>query len=84
MFKNTVFKSNVNTVEWFKNAVIRAVKTFAQTFAGFITVGAAFNEVDWKYALSVAGVSAVYSIVTSIAGIPEVEAQNEFKGNTGK
>ena len=39
--------------EWLKAALIRAVKTFAQTLVGSIAVGATFNEVDWLRALSV-------------------------------
>ena len=59
--------------EWLRAALIRAVKTFAQTFAGCIAVGAAWAEVDWLRALSVSGVSFVLSILTSLAGLPEVE-----------
>ena len=58
-----------------KKAGIRAVKTFAQTFAGFITVGAAVSEINWKYALSVSAVAFVYSVVISVAGIPEAESE---------
>lgn len=63
----------VNWKEWFKAALIRALKTFAQTFAGCIAVGAAASEVDWLRALSVSGVAFVLSILTSLAGLPEVE-----------
>ena len=59
--------------EWAKAALIRAVKTFFQTFAGFIAVGAAMNEVEWLKALSVAGVAFILSIVTSLGGLPEVD-----------
>ena len=59
--------------EWIKAALIRAVKTFAQTFAGCIAVGAAVEEVDWLRALSVSGVAFVLSVLTSLAGLPEVE-----------
>lgn len=62
-----------NWKEWLRAAIIRAVKTFAQTFAGSIAVGAAVSEVDWLRALSVSGVACVLSILTSLAGIPEVE-----------
>lgn len=62
-----------NWKEWIKAALIRAVKTFAQTFAGCIAVGAAVEEVDWLRALSVSGVAFVLSILTSLAGLPEVE-----------
>jgi hypothetical protein len=59
--------------EWFMAAMVRAVKTFAQTFASMIAVGAAFSEVDWIRALSVSGVAFVLSILTSLGGLPEVE-----------
>jgi hypothetical protein len=59
--------------EWLRAALIRAVKTFSQTMVGSIAVGAAFNEIDWLRALSVSGVAAVLSILTSLAGLPEVE-----------
>ena len=64
-------------IDWKKflvEALIRAVRTFAQTFASMIAVGAAFSEVEWLRALSVAGVAFVLSILTSLAtGLPEVE-----------
>ena len=57
-------------------ALIRAVRTFAQTFVSMIGVGAAFHEVEWLRALSVAGVAFVLSILTSLAtGLPEVEKE---------
>ena len=62
-----------NWKEWVKYALIRAIKTFAQTFAGCIAVGAAVEEVQWLRALSVSGVACVLSILTSLAGIPEVK-----------
>lgn len=62
-----------NWKEWFKAAGIRAIKTFAQTMVGAIAVGAAFNEVDWIRAISVSGVACVLSLLTSLAGLPEVE-----------
>ena len=72
--------------EWFRAALIRAVKTAAQTMVGSIAVGAAINEVDWLRALSVSGVACVLSLLTSLAGLPEVErteppddGQNEYE-----
>lgn len=64
---------NWDWTEWFKAAGIRAVKTFAQTFAGCITVGAAASEIDWLRALSVSGVAFVLSLLTSLGGLPEVD-----------
>ena len=66
-------------IDWKKflvAALIRAVRTFAQTFVSMIGVGAAFSEVDWLRALSVSGVAFVLSILTSLAtGLPEVETK---------
>ena len=64
---------NWNWKEWAVAALIRAVKTFAQTFVSMIAVGAAFSEIDWLRALSVSGVAFVRSMLTSLAGLPEVE-----------
>lgn len=60
------------TKNWFKAAGIRAIKTFAQTALSMLTVGAAFSEVNWLQVFSIAGVAAVYSLLTSLAGLPEV------------
>ena len=54
-----------NWKEWIKAALVRALKTFAQTFVGCVAVGAALEEVEWLRALSVSGVSCVLSIMTS-------------------
>ena len=59
--------------EWIKAAGIRAVKTFAQTALSMLTVGQAFIEVNWINVLSVSGVAAVISLLTSVAGLPELE-----------
>ena len=62
--------------KWILAALIRAVRTFAQTFVGFIAVGAALEEVQWLRALSVSGAAFVLSILTSLAtGLPEAEAE---------
>lgn len=66
-----------NYKEFIRAAGIRALRTFAQTFLGFVAVGAAISEVLWLRALSVSVVAALLSVLTSIAtGLPEVE-QNE-------
>ena len=59
--------------KWAVAALVRALRTFAQTFAGCIAVGAAVEEVQWLRALSVSGVAFVLSILTSLTGLPEVE-----------
>src|SRR5699024_1428798 len=72
------------TKKWIKAASVRAVKTIAQTAVGMITVGAALNEVNWPYTASVAVVAGIISLLTSIAGLPEVnieETEVEEDGN---
>lgn len=75
MLKNCVFKPNVDTVKWIKAAGVRAVKTMAQTAVALIGTSAFVNSVDWKMVISGAVVSGIVSVLTSIAGIPEVEAK---------
>lgn len=62
-----------NWKEWTRAALIRAVKTFCQTALSMLTVGQAFIEINWMNVLSVSGVAAVISILTSVAGLPEVD-----------
>ena len=59
--------------KWFKAAGIRAVKTMAQTAVSMLTVGQAVLDVNWVNVLSVSAVAGVISMLTSIAGLPEVE-----------
>lgn len=68
-----------NWKEWALAALVRAIRTFAQTFAGCIAVGAAIHEVDWLHALSVSGVAFVLSIITALAGLPEVDNQPKIQ-----
>lgn len=63
------------TKVWWKAAAIRAIKTFAQAMLATISVGQTFAEVTWLNACSVAGVAALISVLTSIAGLPEVELE---------
>lgn len=61
------------TKKWIKAAGIRAIKTVAQTAIATIGTTAVFNQVDWKMVISSALLAGVLSILTSIAGIPEVK-----------
>lgn len=59
--------------QWLKAAGVRAVKTMAQTAVSMLTVGQAVLDVNWVNVLSVSAVAGVISMLTSIAGLPEVE-----------
>lgn len=60
---------------WLKCAGIRAIKTVAQTMVAMIPVGAAINEVTWGAVVGTALLAGVCSVLTSIAGLPEVETE---------
>lgn len=77
MFKNTVFNASVDTKEWLKKSAVRAVKTVAQAAIAGIGTAMAMGQVDWKYVLSASALAGVLSILTSIAGIPEVTQKEE-------
>jgi hypothetical protein len=74
MFRNNVFSSSVDTKKWIKAAAIRAVKTMAQVAGGMLVIGA-WNETAWGLLIQTTLVSGLASILTSIAGIPEVEGE---------
>lgn len=59
--------------KWAKAAGIRAVKTMAQTAVSLMTMGAAIVDINWVFVGSVSFVAGVISILTSIAGLPEVK-----------
>ena len=63
--------------KWIMAAGVRAIRTFAQTAASLITVGALVSEIQWGMVFSAAAVAAVYSLLTSIGGLPELEDGNE-------
>ena len=73
MLKNCVLRVSVDTQKWAKAAGIRALKTMAQTAVVVIGTGAVISAVDWKMVVSSAIVAGVVSLLTSVAGIPEVE-----------
>ena len=77
MFKNCVFKADVNTVKWLKAAGVRAIKTVAQTVIATIGASTTMGEVNWVMVGSTSLLAGVVSILTSIAGIPEVESEEE-------
>ena len=58
--------------KWMKAAAIRALKTFAQTAVATIGVSAVMSDVNWIAVCSSAILAAILSILTSVAGLPEV------------
>ena len=65
----------VFTIAWLKAAAIRALKTVAQTAVATIGTSAVMSEVNWIAVLSASALAGVLSILTSIAGLPEVKEE---------
>ena len=68
---------NRNWKTWTKAAAVRAVKTVAQTAVAMIGTTALISEVDWLAVGSAAVLAGVLSVLTSIAGLPEVKTNEE-------
>lgn len=60
-------------IKWLKAAGIRAVKTVAQTAVATIGTSAVMSTADWRMVLSASLLSGILSVLTSVAGLPEVK-----------
>lgn len=62
-------------LKWFKAAGIRAIKTIAQTAVATIGTSAALGEVNWLMVASASALAGILSLLTSIAGLPEMKEE---------
>lgn len=67
-------KINMN---WLKAAGVRATKTMAQTAVALIPAAATITAVDWKIVIGTAALAGVTSMLTSVAGLPEVNTDGD-------
>lgn len=72
MFKNSVLRASVDTKKWAGAAAVRAVKSTAQAALALIPAAVTITQVDWKTVAGTALLAGIASILTSVAGIPEV------------
>lgn len=63
------------TKEWWKAAGIRALKTVAQTAVALLGVGTVLSDIDWIQVVSAAALAGILSMLTSLAGLPEVDSK---------
>lgn len=63
------------TINWLRAALIRALKTVCQTAAGMIGTALLITEVNWVHVVSASALAGLLSILTSLGGLPEVEAE---------
>lgn len=61
------------TKAWIRAALVRAVRTCAQTAAATIGTAAVMSSVDWKMVVSASVLAGILSLLTSLGGLPEVE-----------
>ena len=64
-------------MEWWKAAGVRAVKTMAQGALAMIPAAATINAVDWTTVIGTAALMGVASLLTSLAGLPELKESEE-------
>lgn len=65
--------TKANFKGWIKAAAVRALKTLAQTACATIGTSAALGDVDWIMVASASALAAILSLLTSVAGLPEVK-----------
>ena len=68
-------KENIKT--WFKKAGVRAIKTVAQTAIATIGTAAALGDVNWALVASAAALAGLLSLLTSVAGLPELTKEGK-------
>lgn len=64
---------NENAIKWIKAAGVRAIKTMAQTAIATIGTAALMSSVDWRMVASASVLAGALSLLTSMAGLPEVK-----------
>ena len=65
------------TKQWLKAAGVRAIKTIAQTAIATIGTSAVLDEVNWIVVASASALAGILSLLTSVAGLPEVDEKGE-------
>lgn len=67
-----VHMNKENALKWIKAAGVRAIKTVAQTAVATVGTAAVMGDVNWPMVLSAAALAGILSLLTSVAGLPEL------------
>lgn len=67
----------IGSIQWWKAAGIRAIKTIAQTAIATIGSSALISQIDWKVVASASVVAGIISLLTSLAGLPELKVEED-------
>ena len=70
--------SNLTNPKWWAAAGVRALKTFAQAAIATIGSSAVISQVDWRMVASASILAAILSMLTSLAGLPEVDNEKDL------
>jgi len=71
------FDEVIDSKKWFRAALVRAVKTVAQTAIATIGTAAVLGDVNWTILVSASVLAGGLSLLTSVAGLPEIKAEAE-------
>lgn len=72
---------NAKTKKWIKAAGIRAIKTVCQTAVAMIGTSSVMGEVNWIAVASASVLAGILSLLTSVAGLPEVDQEQDDEGD---
>lgn len=73
LFERGLQMNKEKAIKWFKAALLRALRTFAQTAAATVGVASLLSEVSWAQVLSASALAAILSLLMSVGGLPEVK-----------
>lgn len=76
MFGGAWLMNVLTSRDWWTAAGYRAVRTMAQALIALLGAAVVLTDVDWVYCLSATGLAGVLSVLTSLAGLPELDSTN--------
>lgn len=75
--------AGMHTKDWIKAAGVRAIKTVCQTAAAMIGTAAVITDVDWRAVISASILAGLLSLLTSVAGLPELKGTEDTAEDSG-